>query len=305
MPLPGEADTIARTACSPGNSAPPTGNSPRQTAHPETSEKREYDHGLQIAPARFHAPTQDDLLEFGREMSQDDALSGFQNLGNARNVIAPSATTAQFINAQGGDDFIVVTGNTNDTILGGSGNDTIDGGDGADIIKGGSGSDDLFGGGGADTLSGGSGNDFLQGDDDLQTFAQAGADVLSGGSGNDILFGGCKADIMSGGSGADTFLYRVGLGLENESKVGEADVITDFQVGLDKIDVSFMDANSSHSGNDEFTFSDAPSNQAGKFWFVTEDDGQHVFFNINCGAADIEIIVHTTSGVLSQSDFLL
>ena len=100
-------------------------------------------------------------------MSQDDALSDFQNLGNARNVLGPAATTAQFINAQGGDDFIVVTGNTNETILGGSGNDTIDGGNGADIIKGGSGSDDLFGGGGADTLSGGSGNDFLQGDDDL------------------------------------------------------------------------------------------------------------------------------------------
>jgi hypothetical protein len=234
---------------------------------------------FKLPPHVFTPPTQDDLLEFAREMSQEDALSGFQNLGNARNVIAPSATTAQFINAEGGDDFIVVTGNTNDTILGGSGNDTIDGGDGADIIKGGSRADDPFGGGGADTLS--------------------------GESGNDILFGGCKADIMSGGSGADTFLYRVGLGLENESKVGEADVITVFQVGLDKIDVSFMDANSSHSGNDEFTFPDAPSNQAGKFWFVTEDDGQHVFFNINGGAADIEIIVHTTSGVLSQSDFLL
>jgi Ca2+-binding RTX toxin-like protein len=261
--------------------------------------------GFKLPPHIFTPPTQEDLLEFGREMSQDDALSGFQNLGNASNILGPAATTAQFINAQGGDDFVVVTGNTNDTILGGSGNDTIDGGNGADIIKGGSGSDELFGGGGADTLSGGSGNDFLQGDDDLQTFAQAGADILSGGSGNDTLFGGCKADIMSGGSGADTFLYRVGLGAENESKVGEADLITDFQAGVDKIDVSFIDANSNLGGNNLFAFSQAPSTAAGSFWFVSEDDGQHVFFNINGGGADMELIVHTTSGVLSQSDFLL
>ena len=76
---------------------------------------------------------------------------------------------------------------------------------------------------------------------------------MYGGSGNDTLYGGGKADIMSGGSGNDTYIYKVGLGTENESKVGGADHITDFQTG-DIIDVSFMDANGSAAGSPEFTF---------------------------------------------------
>ena len=278
---------------------------------------------FKLPPRIFTPPTQEDLLEFGREMSQDDALSGFQNFGDARNIINLSVTTDQFINAQGGDDFIILRGNTDDTIFGGSGNDEISAGDGDDAISGGSGNDGISGGTGRDTigggsgddtilgdsgddiLSGGSGNDFISGDSNDILASEHGADTLNGGSGNDTLVGGAKADILTGGVGNDTFVFQVGLGQENESKVGEADLITDFQVGHDKIDVSFIDANTNLGGNNLFVFSDAPSIQAGKFWFVTEDDGQHVFFNINGGAADMEIIVHTTSGVLSQSDFLL
>ena len=54
----------------------------------------------------------------------------------------------------------------------------------------------------------------------------------------------------------------------------------------DKIDVSFMDADgNSANGNSTFTFSSSgATTQAGKFWFETHDDGQHVFFNINGGA---------------------
>ena len=245
-----------------------------------------------------------DLSEYLSELHQDDDRAGFQNLGNAGDHIFHTATTNEFINGQGGDDFITVEGNTNDTILGGSGNDDIDAGAGNDIISGGSGDDTILGGAGADQISGGSGNDYLTGDNDAIPTSQHGADTIFGGSGNDTLYGGGAADILTGGSGADTFLYKVGLGSENESKVGAADHITDFQVG-DHIDVSAIDADgNSANGNNAFTLSSAPSTHAGSFWIESHDDGQHVFFNINGGAADMEIVVNIDHQ-LTTSDFHL
>ena len=220
-----------------------------------------------------------DLIEYMSELHQDDARDGFQNLGGNDNFLFRQGNTAKFINAQGGDDTIILEGTADDTVYGGSGNDTIDGGAGNDTLNGQEGEDHIFGG--------------------------AGADRISGGSGNDTLYGGGKADIMSGGTGNDTFVYFVGLGTENESKVGAADHITDFRVG-DKIDVSFMDADgNAANGNSAFTFSNSgASTQAGKFWFESRDDGQHVFFNINGGAADMEIVLDNNH-VFTVSDFIL
>jgi hypothetical protein len=75
--------------------------------------------------------------------------------------------------------------------------------------------------GGNDTLNGLGGNDRLEGGD--------GNDVLNAGAGDDILVGGAGNDTQIGGAGADTFVYGIG---------GQADTITDFQVGTDKIEVS-------------------------------------------------------------------
>ena len=246
-----------------------------------------------------------DLIEYMSELHQDDARDGFQNLGGNDNFLFLQGNTAKFINAQGGDDTIILEGTADDTVYGGSGNDTIDGGAGNDTLNGQEGEDHIFGGAGADRISGGSGNDYLVGDNDAVASSQHGADTMYGGSGNDTLYGGGKADIMSSGTGNDTFVYFVGLGTENESKVGAADHITDFRVG-DKIDVSFMDADgNAANGNSAFTFSNSgASTQAGKFWFESRDDGQHVFFNINGGAADMEIVLDNNH-VFTVSDFIL
>jgi Ca2+-binding RTX toxin-like protein len=90
--------------------------------------------------------------------------------------------------------------------------------------------DDLiYGNDAANSLSGGNGNDLLSG--------LGGNDVISGGNGNDIIFGGVGADTLSGGQDADTFVWTA----VNESLMAGGkpqDVVTDFQQGSDKIDLS-------------------------------------------------------------------
>jgi Ca2+-binding RTX toxin-like protein len=115
------------------------------------------------------------------------------------------------VNGGAGDDRMT-TGNGNDTIDGGTGNDTLSGGNGNDTLVGGTGNDDLSGGNGNDTLSGGTGHD-----------------VLNGGAGNDILDGGAHADTLIGGAGDDTFVFTGG---------GGQDVVMDFTVGDDILQIA-------------------------------------------------------------------
>lgn len=102
------------------------------------------------------------------------------------------------------------SGNGNDIVRGGIAGDRIDGGRGDDTIYGEGGADSLYGAAGNDTLMGGAGDDFLYGG--------RGDDVLDGGDGNDRLMGG---------SGADTFRLSGGV-----------DRVSDFAVGVDRLDPS-------------------------------------------------------------------
>ena len=70
-------------------------------------------------------------------------------------------------------------------------------------------------------LTGNSGSNLLS--------ALAGDDTIDGGGGNDTIDGGTGDDLMTGGSGADTFIIN--------SLSGD-DTITDFDVGIDVLDLS-------------------------------------------------------------------
>lgn len=59
----------------------------------------------------------------------------------------------------------------------------------------------------------------------------AGHDVLTGGFASDALAGGAHDDQLTGGYGGDVFVFR-------KADAESADVITDFEDGLDRIDVS-------------------------------------------------------------------
>jgi Ca2+-binding RTX toxin-like protein len=185
-------------------------------------------------------------------------------------VLGTGAVVGQYVEGTAGHDTLYGTDRAddifglggNDSIYGGAGNDRLFGGSGNDMLNGGAGADILDGGEGGDTVSytgssavtvnlafGGLGGD-AQGDTyiDIEnvmgsSFADtiigdsfhntlnggAGNDHLQGGAGGDTLIGGVGADTLTGGEGQDIFVFTPGSGV---------DFITDFEQGLDKIDLT-------------------------------------------------------------------
>jgi serralysin len=160
-----------------------------------------------------------------------------------------SLAGSNLIYGDGGADQIVLRG-TNDTVHGGSGDDTIVAAFGSHEVHGTSGNNHLWGGSGNttfyagtdnDTIIGGSGNDTIIG--------SSGANVLIGGGGADRIVAGIGADVMKGDVGADVFVFATAA----EAGWGATrDQITDFQVGVDRIDVSAI-AGLSFIGSNTFT----------------------------------------------------
>jgi Ca2+-binding RTX toxin-like protein len=170
-----------------------------------------------------------------------------------------------------------LTGNDGaNALAGGGGADTLTGGLGADVLSGGEGDDTLFGNQDADILNGDIGNDTL--------FGGQGADTLNGGDGSDILQGGLLSDRLAGGAGADIFRYV----LVADSTAAAADVITDFQSGTDKIDLTAV--NSSAADRVAIT-------STGTDTFVSLDVGGD-------GSVDLNIQV-TGPNAVTASDLLL
>ena len=185
----------------------------------------------------------------------------------------------------------VLTGNDmNNALVGGAGNDTLTGGGGDDTLYGDAGADRMEGGTGNDryyvdnvgdqvieyanegidtvfasityTLPDHVENLTLSASGNLNGYGNSldnvlkgsnGNNILDGGAGNDILQGGLGADILTGGRGADTFVYT----LTQDSLLTARDSILDFVRGEDKLDFRQLDANSTISGLQHFSFIDS------------------------------------------------
>ena len=252
--------------------------------------------------------------------------------GTEKNDTLNGGSTADTLSGFGG----------NDTLNGGGGNDVLFGSSGADVLNGGSGFDFVayFDGGSQgvtvnlatgravdafgqlDTLSnieGVSGTELRDivtgsntaeringrgGDDNL--FGGGGADTMSGGGGNDVISGGEGADILTGSFGADIFRYS-SVGDSTTSSSGR-DIITDFATGVDRIDVSSVDADVTVAGNQAFDliFGSGGFTDAGQARVVNGAGGTLVQFNINNDlASDFEILLEDTPLQLTDSNFLL
>ena len=136
------------------------------------------------------------------------------------------------------DNVGIAYGATIENAVGGGGNDTIIGNSVGNVLTGNGGNDTLIGNGGSDRLDGGAGNDYL--------------------------LGGDARDFMTGGSGNDTFVFGpIDKDSQVSAKAGKisVDVITDFKSGVDKIDVSAIDANHSAFGNQDFHWIGSSANK--------------------------------------------
>ncbi|WP_168797822.1 calcium-binding protein [Aliishimia ponticola] len=143
------------------------------------------------------------------------------------------------LNGNGGSDYLD-GGNGQDVLNGGTGSDVLIGGGDDDVLYGAKGDDRLIGGYGDDVLKGNRGNDQLSGENGIdKLYGGGGNDELSGGkhrdyllgeNGNDVLDGGVDNDKMWGGDGSDIFVFA-------DDNYGY-DVVADFEVNLDLIDLS-------------------------------------------------------------------
>lgn len=211
--------------------------------------------------------------------------------GSSRNVIASLSNSSVNTNDAIGDQYASIENligtSYSDALYGNGSANTLDGGSGNDTLIGGGGADRLLGGAGIDTASYASASaavtakllyastntgdaqgdtysgveniigslhaDKLYGDDGANTLTGgSGNDGLVGNGGNDVLFGGQGADHLYGSVGADTFVFKAA----NESFGSAYDTIFDFLTSeQDRIDLSAIDANTSASGNQAFSFS--------------------------------------------------
>jgi Ca2+-binding RTX toxin-like protein len=174
--------------------------------------------------------------------------------GRLGNDLIYGGANFDFIDAGDGDDTVfgddgrdlIYLGNGNDlfndnsqggefgqdTVFAGEGDDTIQGGGGDDIFYGEAGNDVIFGRLGNDLIFAGDNFDFIDsGDGNDTVFGGNGRDTIILGPGNDVYVdtaqgGVLGQDTISGGAGADRFEFQA---------VMSADVITDFQRGIDTL----------------------------------------------------------------------
>ena len=207
--------------------------------------------GLNFVPLMTTALSGIETLQF--DSNSGETLRVLMNLGQASglttleggagtDVLVVSVTTPgtytlpafNLVNWTDGTDLVVLSAGNN-------GNYTLNAADHAGSV----------------VMNGGSGNDFLKGSDGVETLnGNAGNDELDGGLGNDVLNGGAGADILAGDDGDDTLTGGSESDIFSPS-LGH-DIVTDFVVGTDKIDlrdVHFMNFAElqpylSQSGND-------------------------------------------------------
>lgn len=219
--------------------------------------------GVTFGPARLnalmHSGTGDNALNIF--LSGDDTI-----IGAELNDVLLGRDGNDKLSGHAGSDKLY-GGDGNDTLNGNDGNDLLDGGTKADVMSGHTGNDQYF----IDTALDQTLEALNQGIDtlrsstvhlDLSSLSRAnienavligttalnitgsaadnvllgngGRNIIKGGAGNDRIDGNGAGDVLTGGDGADTFVF---LSRANSNARGW-DVITDFQHGVDKIDLA-------------------------------------------------------------------
>ncbi len=148
-----------------------------------------------------------------------------------------------------------------------------------------------------ENATGGTGNDMLTGN--------ALANRLEGGLGLDVLMGLGGKDILIGGAGADQFVFISDL--DSGPTVLSADVIQDFNVLTDVIDLTGIDANSALAGNQEFHYLGGASSfaAAAEIRWGYSNGNTVLYLNTDADMSTESVIVLNGIISLSANDFLL
>ena len=121
------------------------------------------------------------------------------------------------------------------------------------------------------------------------------ANVLSGAAGNDTIIGGLGSDTLTGGLGIDIFKYNnladSAFGALNR------DTITDFLLGVDKLDLSAIDANFTIAGDQAFTFlgSSAAFTNVGQLRYQVTGGNLFLYGNVDANLATSEFELQLSS----------
>ena len=213
-------------------------------------------------------------------------FSGAQLTGNAIAINEAAAGTTNLV-------INVASGATNTfanlTFAAFTGGDAFD--DGADTItiNGAAGVENITGTNFADTINGG-----------------AGADTLDGGNGNDRLIGGAGVDVLTGGLGADTFVFGSIGDIGNSTVAGSRELVTDFEVGIDKLDLSAIDADTTVTGNQAFVLAQAIAAAGQLSWSYDTANNQTVIEgNINAAVAPDFRLALSGQHALTAANFIL
>lgn len=213
--------------------------------------------------------------------------------GEAGNDSLRGGSGRDTLHGDAGDDKML-GGSGSDQMFGGTGADFMLGQDGHDSLYGGDGNDHIDGASGRDLLDGGNGNDVLKGGaDNDELLGGAGNDYLSGWRDNDTLTGGAGNDTLSGGEGEDVFIFTKPVGA-----AVEYDTITDFQPGLDVIDLSGIARSIVWMGKARFTGD-------GRAEVRAEEYSNRTRLSIDLdGDGDTDLVIDVYGGTLSPFDLM-
>lgn len=216
------------------------------------------------------------------EMSGGDGTDQLEYFASASGVhINLALNTAEGGDAQGDiiSQFENIAGSQHDDILRGSKDENG--------LAGNAGDDQIFGVGGNDNLFGGEGDDRLH-----------------GGAGSDYIEGGFEYDVMSGGSGRDFFGYR--FLADSGNGASQRDIITDFNVAEDVIDLLAIDALGGGQPAESFTFvGNGGFSGAGQVRFIIQNGNTIIAVRTgDSGPADFQIQLNGVHN-LTESNFLL
>jgi Ca2+-binding RTX toxin-like protein len=211
-----------------------------------------------------------DLLLFGANEQDNIALGRHGADGNADVIARPAGSaTLQLLESDTLRNFQNVTGSNHGEGISGNEQDN--------------------------TINGRGGNDVINGFE--------GNDTLIGGDGNDRLIGSSGADMLTGGKDSDSFIFMSVA--DSPNAPGQFDVISDFEHGVDKINLAAIDANVA-PGIQHFSLTDAEILDAGEVNFFYDTQHDLTVVQASTTGADVNFHLQLFGHVgLTASDFIL